>query len=43
MNEFEEVLAMEVRRYEHLYNLTLKDHRDQQMEGRRGKGGGGLR
>ena len=31
MNELEEVLAMEVRRYEHLYNPTLKEHKDQQM------------
>ena len=34
MNTFEEVLAIEVRRYEQLYNPTLKDHKDQQMEGR---------
>ena len=31
MDEFDEVLAMEVRRYEHLYNPTMKEHKNQQM------------
>ena len=31
MNQFEETLAYEVRRYEYLYNPSLKGHKDQQM------------